>query len=94
MMCHTGRDDSKVQLIESYMKSIGLFRDYSTPTQDPQFTSVVELDLSTVAPSISGPKRPHDRVSISGFKEDFQQCLVNKVLIIIGLFILYNFMLL
>lgn len=72
------------------MKSIGLFRDYSTPTQDPQFTSVVELDLSTVVPSISGPKRPHDRVSISDFKEDFQQCLVNKVMLILFTQIDYN----
>ena len=56
-----------------------MFRDYSDPTQDPAFSDVVELDLSTVVPSLSGPKRPHDRVPVSGMKEDFQQCLDNKV---------------
>lgn len=40
---------------------------------------VVELDLSTVAPSVSGPKRPHDRVSVSVMKQDFTDCLNNKV---------------
>ena len=40
---------------------------------------VLELDLSTVVPSLSGPKRPHDRVSVSDMKTDFRQCLQNKV---------------
>ena len=40
---------------------------------------IVELDLSTVAPSVSGPKRPHDRVSVSVMKQDFTDCLNNKV---------------
>ena len=40
---------------------------------------VFELDLATVVPSLSGPKRPHDRVSLSDMKEDFQKCLDNKV---------------
>ena len=40
---------------------------------------VLELDLSTVVPSLSGPKRPHDRVSVSDMKNDFKQCLQNKV---------------
>ena len=39
---------------------------------------VIELDLSTVVPSLSGPKRPHDRVSLSEMKEDFQKCLDSK----------------
>ena len=42
-------------------------------------TQSIELDLSTVVPSLSGPKRPHDRVSLSEMKEDFQKCLDNKV---------------
>ena len=41
---------------------------------------VFELDLSAVVPSLSGPKRPHDRVAVSDMKADFQQCLQNKVL--------------
>lgn len=40
---------------------------------------IVELDLSTVTPSLSGPKRPHDRVAVSDMKQDFQECLNNKV---------------
>ena len=50
---------------------------------------VFELDLSTVVPSLSGPKRPHDRVSLSEMKEDFQMCLDNKVSILV-LVLLYN----
>ena len=42
-------------------------------------TQSIELDLSTVVPSLSGPKRPHDRVALSEMKEDFQKCLDNKV---------------
>ena len=40
---------------------------------------IVELDLSTVTPSLSGPKRPHDRVAVSDMKQDFQECLNNKI---------------
>ena len=40
---------------------------------------MIELDLSTVVPSLSGPKRPHDRVSLTDMKKDFQECLNNKV---------------
>jgi aconitate hydratase len=75
----TGREDSQVQYIEQYSKAAGLFRDYEQASQDPVFSDVLELDLSTVVPSVSGPKRPHDRVSVSEFKEDFQKCLMNKV---------------
>ncbi|EDO44943.1 predicted protein [Nematostella vectensis] len=75
----TGRDESKIAMIEAYLKASKLFRDYNDPSSDPVFSEVVELDLSTVVPSLSGPKRPHDRVSVSGMKEDFQQCLNNKI---------------
>ena len=43
------------------------------------FNQVVELDLASVVSSISGPKRPHDRVAVSDMKADFKSCLVNKV---------------
>ena len=65
--------------MEAYLKAAGMFRDYSLSSQDPIFSENVELDLSTVVPSLSGPKRPHDRVAVSGMKEDFQMCLDNKV---------------
>ena len=74
-----GRDPEQVAYIESYLKAVGMFRDYTDSSQDPVFSEVVELDLSTVVPSMSGPKRPHDRVSVSDMKADFQRCLANKV---------------
>ena len=65
--------------MEAYLKAAGMFRDYSSLSQDPVFSENVELDLSTVVPSLSGPKRPHDRVAVSDMKADFQMCLDNKV---------------
>ena len=56
-----------------------MFRDYTDPAQDPTYSEVIELDLGSVVPSLSGPKRPHDRISVSEMKTDFQQCLDNKV---------------
>merc|ERR1719427_1543827 len=47
--------------------------------EDPVFSQVVELDLGTVVPSCSGPKRPHDRVPVSGLQEEFRTCLTHKV---------------
>jgi len=59
----TGRDDETVALVEAYAKAQGLWRDADTP--DPVFTDRLELDLSTVEPSLAGPKRPQDRVQLS-----------------------------
>ncbi|MFY7824064.1 MAG: aconitase family protein, partial [Candidatus Planktophila sp.] len=56
----TGRSDEQVALVEKYAKSQGMWHD---PSVEPRFSQVVELDLSTVVPSISGPKRPQDRIS-------------------------------
>lgn len=75
----TGREEQNIVYIEEYLKRNKLFRDFKNANQDPSFTSIVELDLSTIKPSVSGPKRPQDRVSISEMKEDFNQCLKNKV---------------
>ena len=69
----------QIKYIKEYSKAAGLFRDYRITSQDPIFSEVLELDLSTVVPSVSGPKRPQDRVSVSEFKEDFKNCLTNKV---------------
>lgn len=63
------------------MKAVRMFRNFSDPSEDPQFSAVYELDLSTVVPSLSGPKRPQDRVAQIDLKNDFQQCLVNKVML-------------
>ena len=68
----TGRSDDHVALVEKYAKSQGLWHD---PLIAPRFSQVVELDLSTVVPSISGPKRPQDRISLSNSKAAFTDIL-------------------
>ena len=69
----TARDESRVRLVEAYAKEQGLFRTADSP--DPAYTQTVELDLSTVEPSLAGPKRPQDRVSLGQAKLKFQQAL-------------------
>ncbi len=54
-------------------------RDYKQSGQDPVFSQVVNLDLASVVPSCSGPKRPHDRVAVKEMKADFKKCLVSPV---------------
>ncbi|XP_063049982.1 cytoplasmic aconitate hydratase [Engraulis encrasicolus] len=71
----TGRDPEKLQYIADYLKAVGMFRDYSDETQDPEYTQVVGLDLASVVPCCSGPKRPQDRVAVSEMKTDFNTCL-------------------
>ncbi len=68
----TGRSDDQVALVEKYAKLQGLWHD---PLLAPRFSQVVELDLSTVVPSISGPKRPQDRISLSNSKAAFADIL-------------------
>ena len=65
----TGRDDEQIPLVEAYYKAQGMFRTDSTP--DPVFSDTIELDLSTVVPSLAGPKRPQDRVELSRMKEAY-----------------------
>jgi len=65
----TGRSDEQVALVEQYAKKQGMWHD---PSVEPRFSQVVELDLSTVVPSISGPKRPQDRISLSDSKSAFE----------------------
>ena len=75
----TGRDESHVQLIEKYLRQQDMFVTYDG-RPDPTYSGeVMELDLSTVQGSLSGPKRPHDRVDFAGMKSDFNKCLTNKV---------------
>ena len=70
----TGRPPALVELVERYTKEQGLFRVDATPV--PEFTEVMELDLGSVEPSLAGPKRPQDRVSLSGAKQGFRKALV------------------
>lgn len=62
------------------MKATKQLRNYSNEINEPVFSQSVSLDLSTVVSSVSGPKRPNDRVSVSEMKSDFRMCLSNKVL--------------
>ncbi|XP_061727318.1 cytoplasmic aconitate hydratase-like [Cydia pomonella] len=78
-LAQTNRTQEKIDIIEAYLRATNQFRDYNDPSQDPIFSEIVELDLSTVVTSVSGPKRPQDRVSVSNMKKDFQECLSNKV---------------
>ena len=59
----TGRDEAQVALVEAYCKAQGLWRDASTPPAE--FSELIEIDLSTVEPSVSGPSRPQDRIGLS-----------------------------
>src|SRR5215467_13454863 len=69
----TGRDPDHVTLVEAYAKAQGLFRTESMP--DPTFSDTLQLDLSTVEPSLAGPRRPQDRVPLSKSKQAFEQAL-------------------
>jgi aconitate hydratase len=69
----SGRDPQRVALVEAYSKAQGMFRE--TTSSDPVFTSTLELDLTTVVPSISGPKRPQDRIVLDQAKSKFAELL-------------------
>ncbi|HEX2249040.1 MAG TPA: aconitate hydratase AcnA [Gemmatimonadales bacterium] len=69
----TGRSEERVALVEAYMKEQGLFHSPSSP--DPIFTDTLALDLSTVEPSIAGPRRPQDRLRLSGARRSFEEAL-------------------
>ncbi len=65
----SGRSEHQVKLAEVYTKAQGLFRTDATP--DPVFTDTIELDLATVVPSLAGPKRPQDRIALTGMKANY-----------------------
>ena len=68
----TGRPEEQVALVEAYAKEQGLWHD---PSREPRFSETLELDLSTVVPSIAGPKRPQDRVPLAAAKAMFRTAL-------------------
>ncbi len=70
----TGRDESQIKLVETYAKEQGLWHD---PSNEVEYSEYLELDLSTVVPSISGPKRPQDRIELSDSKEQFRKDIHN-----------------
>ena len=73
----TGRPEELVALVEAYCKEQGLFRTDDSP--DPEYTDVMELDLSTVESSLAGPKRPQDRICLKDMKSTFKSALSTPV---------------
>ncbi|QRV02895.1 aconitate hydratase AcnA [Arcanobacterium phocisimile] len=68
----TGRSAEQIALVEAYSKAQGLWHD---PNNEAQYSEYLELDLSTVVPSIAGPKRPQDRIELSGAKQAFRKAV-------------------
>ena len=73
----TGRDEATLQLVEAYCRAQGLW--YEADTQDPEFSSKLTLDLASVEASLAGPKRPQDRVALSGIKAATQSIVDTAV---------------
>ncbi|XP_055909019.1 cytoplasmic aconitate hydratase-like [Eupeodes corollae] len=78
-MRQTNRSEKKIQIIQQYLEKSHQLRDFSDESQDPNYSKSITLDLGNVVTSVSGPKRPHDRVSVTDMKADFQSCLTSKV---------------
>ena len=72
----TGRDEEQIALVETYAKEQGLWHD---PDAEPRYSERLELDLAEVVPSLAGPKRPQDRVSLSDAKDSFRGALADYV---------------
>ncbi|MEX2562473.1 MAG: aconitate hydratase [Nitriliruptoraceae bacterium] len=72
----TGRSDAQVALVEAYAKQQGLFHD---PAVEPEYSEHLELDLSTVVPSLAGPARPQDRVALTESKPAFRRAITRFV---------------
>jgi len=72
----TGRSAEQLALVEQYSKAQGLWHD---PDAEPRYSEKLELDVSTVVPSLAGPKRPQDRVSLSNAKDSFRGALADYV---------------
>ena len=68
----TGRSQEQIDLVEAYAKAQGLWHD---PSVEPRYSEYLELDLSTVVPSIAGPKRPQDRIELTNAKQAFESAL-------------------
>ncbi|HEY7961438.1 MAG TPA: aconitate hydratase AcnA [Solirubrobacteraceae bacterium] len=73
----SGRPAEQIELVDAYAREQGLWHDESSP--EPVFSDLIELDLGAVVPSLAGPKRPQDRVSLSGARESFRKALGNYV---------------
>ncbi|MGG1442254.1 aconitate hydratase AcnA [Brevibacillus laterosporus] len=72
-MRQTGRSEDLIKLVETYTKAQGLFR--TDDTEEPVYSETLSLDLSTVVPSLAGPKRPQDRIELTNMKESFNSII-------------------
>lgn len=76
----TGRSDEQVALVEAYAKANKLWQDTDSPDYvEPEYSEYMQLDLSTVVPSIAGPKRPQDRIRLSESKSSFEQTVPSYI---------------
>ena len=73
----TGRSEDHVRLVEAYCKNQGLFHDPNS--EEPDFSDTVQLDLSTVEPSLAGPRRPQDRIPLGMSKVSFRKSLIENL---------------
>ncbi|XP_028921364.1 iron-responsive element-binding protein 2 [Ornithorhynchus anatinus] len=76
---HTGFDQAKLESVETYLKAVKLFRNNDSSSEEPEYSQIIQINLSSIIPSVSGPKRPQDRVAVTDMKRDFQSCLNEKV---------------
>ncbi|XP_069836568.1 iron-responsive element-binding protein 2 isoform X2 [Dendropsophus ebraccatus] len=74
----TGVDPHRLRIFEAYLKAVKLLREENSP-KIPKYSKVLEINLNTIVPYVSGPKRPQDRVSVIDMKKDFEACLNEKV---------------
>ncbi|KAG8576401.1 hypothetical protein GDO81_009848 [Engystomops pustulosus] len=74
----TGVDEQRLRVFEAYMKAVKLLKEENSTTI-PRYSKVLEINLNTIVPYVSGPKRPQDRVSVTDMKKDFETCLNEKV---------------
>ncbi|XP_006511398.1 iron-responsive element-binding protein 2 isoform X1 [Mus musculus] len=75
---HTGFDKTKLESMEKYLKAVKLFRNDEN-SSEPEYSQVIQINLNSIVASVSGPKRPQDRVAVTDMKSDFQACLNEKV---------------
>src|ERR1051326_5684399 len=69
----TGREGNRIDLVDTYARAQGLYRD--SKSEDPIYTETIEVDLTAIEPSLAGPKRPQDRVPLKGAKQGFASAL-------------------
>ncbi|XP_018408266.1 PREDICTED: iron-responsive element-binding protein 2 [Nanorana parkeri] len=74
----TGVDAHRLKTCEAYLRAVKLFRD-ETCVRRPEYSKIIDINLNSIVPYVSGPKRPQDRVSVADVKKDFEACLGEKV---------------